>query len=81
MVPSVLARDEQRFPAASNLAPSANRTQPTLAGDVTLQARLPTTGRLSGMKAIFSAALAAVLSGILVGVLLKKKVAEATQPR
>jgi len=32
------------------------------------------------MKAILSATLAAILSGILVGSLLKKKVAQATQP-
>jgi hypothetical protein len=33
------------------------------------------------MKAILSATLAAILSGILVGALLKKKVAAVTQPR
>jgi len=33
------------------------------------------------MKAILSAAIAAVLSGILVGVLLKKKIAGTTQPQ
>ena len=35
--------------------------------------------RIAGMKAILQATLAAIVSGILVGVLLKKKVADATR--
>ena len=68
-------------PESGDYLVGMSRTVLTWRSGVGLQAVMSGQLRLGSMKAILTAALAAALSGILVGSLLKKRFAEATRPQ